>query len=103
MVKHPKRILCYRVLEKSAADVQNLESEDETYLLTAAQFFALWRSIGEVCPGPAFGLNFASQVDFGALPLATLASYHALDYRDALIRQARFYQLCAPAEMRIQE
>ena len=77
--------------------------EDETYLLTSAQFFALWRSIGEMCPDPAFGLNFASQVDFAALPLATLASYHALDYRDALTRQARFYQLCAPAEMLIQE
>src|SRR5580700_1013669 len=55
-----------------------------------------------MCPDPAFGLNFASQVDFAALPLATLASYHARDYRDALTRQARFYQLCAPAEMRIQ-
>jgi hypothetical protein len=50
-----------------------------------------------------FGLTFASQFDFAALPLATLASYHARDYRDALTRQARFYQLCAPAEMRIQE
>lgn len=32
-------------------------------------------------------LNFASQVDFAALPLATLASYHARDYRDALNRR----------------
>jgi AraC-like DNA-binding protein len=77
--------------------------EDEAYLLTTAQFFALWRSIGEIGSDPAFGLNFASQVDFAALPLATLASYHARDYRDALTRQARFHQLCAPAEMRIQE
>jgi AraC-like DNA-binding protein len=77
--------------------------EDETYLLTTAQLFALWRSIGEMCPDPAFGLNFAAQVDFAALPLANLASYHARDYRDALTRQARFHQLCAPADMRIQE
>src|SRR5260370_17165713 len=77
--------------------------EDGKYLFTTAQFFALWRSIGEMCSDPAFGLNFASQVDFAALPLATLASYHARDYRDALTRQARFHQLCAPAEMRIQE
>jgi Arabinose-binding domain of AraC transcription regulator, N-term len=37
--------------------------EDEAYLLTTAQFFTLWRSIGEMCPDPAFGLTFASQVD----------------------------------------
>ena len=85
------------------ADLPLVAYEDETYLLTTAQFFALWRSIGEICPDPAFGLTFASQVDFAALPLATLASYHARDYRDALTRQVRFHQLCAPAEMRIQE
>src|SRR5260370_133021 len=72
-------------------------------LVTTAKFFALGRRIGEMCSDPAFGLNFASQVDFAALPLATLASYQARDYRDALTRQARFHQLCAPAEMRIQE
>ena len=77
--------------------------EDETYLLTTAQFFALWRSIAELCPDPALGLNFGAQVDFAALPLTTLAAYHARDYRDALTRQARFHQHCAPAEMGIQE
>src|SRR5882672_1420372 len=77
--------------------------EDEAYLLTTPQFFALWRRIGEMCSDRSFGLNFASQVDFAALPLATLAAYHARNYRDALTRQARFHQLCAPAEMRIQE
>lgn len=77
--------------------------EDETYLLTTAQFFALWRSIGELCPDPAFGLNCGAQVDFAALPLATLAAYHACDYRDALTRQARFSQLCSPTEMHVDE
>src|SRR5260370_42015910 len=76
--------------------------EDETYLLTTAQFFALWRSIGELCPDPALGLNIGAQVDFAALPLTTLAAYHARDYRDALTRQARFHQHCAPAALRIQ-
>ena len=77
--------------------------EDESYLLTTAQFFAFWRSIGELCRDPAFGLKFGAQVDFAALPLTTLAAYHARDYRDALTREARFHQLCAPAEMRIRE
>jgi AraC-like DNA-binding protein len=77
--------------------------EDETCLLTTAQFFALWRSIGELSRDPALGLNIGAQVDFAALPLGSLAAYHARDYRDALTRQARFHQLCAPAEMRIQE
>ena len=53
------------------ADLPLVAYEDETYLLTTAQFFALWRSIGEICPDPAFGLTFVSQVDFAALPLAS--------------------------------
>ena len=77
--------------------------EDETYSLTTAQFFGLWRGINELCSDPALGLKFAEQIDFVGAPLTTLAGYHARAYRDALTRQARFYQLCAPAEMRIQE
>lgn len=77
--------------------------EDDTYSLTTAQFFALWQSIAELCPDPAFGLKFGAQIDFAALPLATLAAYHARDFRDALTRQARFSQLCAPTEMCFEE
>lgn len=36
-------------------------------------------------------------------PQTTLAGYHARDYRNALSRHARFHQLWAPADMRIQE
>src|SRR5260370_18111850 len=64
--------------------------EDETYLLTTAQFFALWRSIGEMGPRPAFRLNFPAQVDFAGLPLANLASVRPRLYQHALTRHPQF-------------
>src|SRR6202166_1975307 len=70
-------------------------------LVTTAQFFALWRAVGELSPDPAAGLKIAIQMDVGDRPPSTMAAFHSRDYRDALTRLARFKQLCTPEELQI--
>jgi len=70
-------------------------------LVTTAQFFALWRAVGELSSDPAAGLTIATQIDVGNRPPSTMAAYYACDYRDALSRLARFKQLCTPEELQI--
>src|SRR5258708_40355450 len=66
-------------------------------LVTTAQFFALWRAVGELSPDPAAGLKIATQIDVGNRPPSTMAAYFAPDYRAALTPLARFKQLFTPA------
>ncbi len=75
--------------------------DGEKNLVTTAQFFALWRAVGELSPDPAAGLKIATQIDVGDRPPSTIAAYHARDYRDGLTRLARFKQLCSPEELQI--
>jgi len=70
-------------------------------LVTTAQFFALWRAVGELSSDAAAGLKIATQIDVGNRPPSTMAAYYARDYRDALARLARFKQLCTPEELQI--
>jgi hypothetical protein len=70
-------------------------------LVTTAQFFALWRAVGELSPDPAAGLKIATQIDVGNRPPSTMAAYYARDYRDALTRLAHFKQLCTPEALQI--
>jgi hypothetical protein len=37
-------------------------------LVTTAQFFALWRAVGELSADPAAGLKIATQIDVGNRP-----------------------------------
>src|SRR3989441_11438466 len=57
--------------------------------VTTAQFFALWRAVGELSADPAAGLKIATQIDVGNRPPSTMAVYYARDYRDALTRLAQ--------------
>jgi len=77
--------------------------DGERTSVTTAQYFALWRSIAELRPQPDLGLRLARELEVGQLPPATLASFYARDYRDALGRLTRFSQLCSPEEMRLHE
>ncbi len=70
-------------------------------LVTTAQFFALWRAIGELSSDPAAGLKIATQISVGDRPPSSMAAFYARDYRDALTRLARFKQLCTPEELQI--
>jgi hypothetical protein len=49
-------------------------------LVTTAQFFALWRAIGELSADPAAGLKIATQIDVGDRPPSTMAAFHSRDY-----------------------
>jgi len=55
-------------------------------LVTTAQFFALWRAVGEVSGDPARGPKNRPQIDVGNRHRQTMAAYYARDYRDALTR-----------------
>lgn len=70
-------------------------------LVTTAQFFALWRAVGELSSDPAAGLNIATQLEVGNRPPSSMAAYYARDYRDALTRLARFKHLCSPEEIQM--
>ncbi len=70
-------------------------------LVTTAQFFALWRAVGELSADPAAGMKIATQIDVGDRPPSTMAAHYARDFRDALTRLARFKQLCSPEELQM--
>ena len=71
--------------------------------VTTAQFFALWRAVGELSSDPAAGLTIATNLDPATLQPSRVAASHASDYREALARTARLTQLCSPEELRITE
>jgi AraC-like DNA-binding protein len=75
--------------------------DGEKNLVTTAQFFALWRAIGELNPDPAAGLLLASRLTPEHYHPATVAALHARNYRDALDRVARYKQLCCPEEVNL--
>jgi hypothetical protein len=54
-------------------------------LVTTAQFFALWRAVGELSSDAAAGLKTATQIDVGNRPPSTMAAYYARDHRDTLL------------------
>jgi len=87
------------VLRQSRLPVSLYDGEKN--LVTTAQFFALWRAVGELNPDPAAGLKLASELEPEHYHPGTLAALHARDYRDAIERVARYKQLCCPEEVHI--
>jgi AraC-like DNA-binding protein len=85
----------------SQARVPVTDYDGKKNLVTTAQFFALWRALGELSSDPAAGLKIATQIDVGNRPPSTMAAYYARDYRDAITRLARFKQLCTPEELKV--
>jgi hypothetical protein len=56
-------------------------------LVTTAQFFALWRAVGELSPDPAAGLKIATQIDVGNRPPSTMAAAAESERDHCLARQ----------------
>jgi AraC-like DNA-binding protein len=77
--------------------------DGEKNLVSTAQFFALWRAIGELSSDPAAGLKLGSRLDVESYHPLVIAALHSRDYRDCLSRMARYKQLCNPEEMQITE
>ena len=71
--------------------------------VTTAQYFTLWRAVENLSGDPGLGLRMASAAETGAHPPSSLAAFHARDYRDGLLRLARFKRLCTPETLLIEE
>ena len=72
-------------------------------LVTTEQFFALWRAVEGLSGDPAIGLTLAEGTDTALNPPSLLTAFYARDYRDGLLRVARFKQLCTPEKLHLQE
>lgn len=75
----------------------------EQGLVTTEQFFALWRAVEELSGDPAIGLTLAEGTDTSLNPPSMLTAFYARDYRDGLMRVARFKQLCTPEKLHLHE
>uniref|UniRef100_UPI003F69A278 AraC family transcriptional regulator ligand-binding domain-containing protein n=1 Tax=Pseudomonas sp. N8 TaxID=3449428 RepID=UPI003F69A278 len=71
--------------------------------VSTAQFFDLWRCMVEIKGDPTVGLSLACALDGSVMPPSFLAAYHARNFRDGLLRVARFKRLCTPEELLITE
>lgn len=71
--------------------------------VTTAQYFALWRALEELTDDPAIGLTMTVETDTSVHPPATLSAFFARDFRDGLMRLARFKRLCTPEELTLVE
>ncbi|MGY3447032.1 MULTISPECIES: AraC family transcriptional regulator [unclassified Bradyrhizobium] len=69
--------------------------------VTTAQYFTLWRALEELKPEPGLGLTLVQQTDTAVHPPSSLAAFYARDYRDGLLRIARFKRLCSPEQVRV--
>jgi AraC-like DNA-binding protein len=75
----------------------------EQVVVTSSQYFALWQAMYDLTGDAAIGIKLATALPSGQLPPSLLAAYHARDYRDALLRVARYKQVCAPERLRLSE
>lgn len=79
-----------------------LHVSEDTWV-TTEQYFALWRAVAELSQNPAIGIAMATQADTSMHPPATMSAFFAKDFRDGLIRLARFKRLCTPEELVLTE
>lgn len=71
--------------------------------VSTAQYIALWRAIEELVPQPGLGIRLVEMIDPALHPPSSLAAFYARDYRDGLMRIARFKQICTPEQVLIVE
>lgn len=75
-----------------------LHVSDDAWV-TTAQYFALWRALEELSHDPAIGITMTVDTDTSVHPPATMSAFFAKDFRDGLVRLARFKRLCTPEEL----
>lgn len=71
--------------------------------VTTRQYFALWHALEELSGDPAIGLTMTIQTDTSVHPPATMSAFFAKDFRDGLVRLARFKRLCTPEDLTVIE
>ena len=76
----------------------------EEQIVTTAQYYAIWQSYTELAGDAATGLvELATAFDTAHYPPAVLATFHAPNFREALLRMTRYKQMCPPESLRMQE
>lgn len=75
--------------------------QQEKVLATTAEFFALWRAIGEMSSDPAIGLKLGAEPRFERYQPSAIAAVCSRSFRDALQRIARYKQLTCPEEIHV--
>ena len=76
--------------------------EQERIYVTTAEIFALWRTVAEMCPDPAFGLRLGTELRFERSHPVAIAGVCSRSFGDPLQRLARYKQLTCPEEIRVQ-
>ena len=71
--------------------------------VTTAQFFSLWKALEELKPEPGLGLMLVEHTDTSLYPPSSLAAFYARDYRDGVLRIARFKRLCSPEQLHVEQ
>ncbi|HTO66736.1 MAG TPA: AraC family transcriptional regulator ligand-binding domain-containing protein, partial [Bradyrhizobium sp.] len=74
---------------------------NEQGYVTTAQYFALWKALEELKPEPGLGITLVERADTAVHPPSSLAAFYARDYRDGLLRIARFKRLCSPEHVHV--
>ncbi|MFC4099159.1 helix-turn-helix domain-containing protein [Paenibacillus xanthanilyticus] len=77
---------------------------DAVPFVTTVQYYAIWQAYTELSGDIAQGIvKLATAFETAQYPPTVLAPYHARDYREALVRMARYKQLCPPESLSIAE
>jgi AraC-like DNA-binding protein len=71
--------------------------------INTEHYFALWKALEALTGDAAIALRLVEETDTSAHPPSSFASFFAKDYRDALIRTARFKHLCTPEQLHLTE
>lgn len=77
--------------------------QQDKILVTTAELFGLWRSIGETSTDDAIGLKMGSEQRTEHYSPTAIAAICSRNLRDALERIGRYKQLTCPEEIRLRE
>ena len=68
-------------------------------IITTAQFFALWKAVEQLLPEPGLAIRIIEALNTAAHPPSVLIALYARNFRDGLVRLARFKRLCVPEQL----
>lgn len=73
-------------------------------VVNISQYYSIWQAYSDLVGDIAEGMiKLATIYEVTKYPPTILATYHARDYRDALLRMVRYKQLCPPESLRMLE
>lgn len=73
-------------------------------VVSTVQYYAIWQAYAELAGDAATGIvKLVAAFETAQYPPAALATFHARDYRDALMRMTRYKQMCPPENLRLRE